>query len=586
VIAPASSEGPSEAKDGHEWQMIDERVPLPQGHLVAEMTVNHEAATGVRGSVATDGAQKCRPAMDEGQRLSDTTTQFKTQLPRNLTFQILAFVVQTGIGICLVPYLVNHLGRAAYGLIPIAGVMTQYVNLISYSISSAVTRFLTIALQRDDAQEANRIFNTAFFSYLVLSLVQIPIFALIICHAHMIFSIPEELYRDAITLLVCSAMSFLINLICSVFTVPMYANNRLDISRGIDLVRPILRLAGVVTLFISFGPALRYVGYVDLSLTILLCATYVVIARRLAPILKLAFHHFDWSKIRELTGMGGWLLVNNLGALLFLRTDVWVCNRFVGAEAGGDYAAILQWSNLLRLGGTIISGIIAPMITIYYARSEMAYLANLSRLSVRLLTLGLAIPISILCVFSSPILSLWLGPSFASLWPLMAIMLCHLVINIGVSPLFNVKTAMNKVAVPGVVTVSAGFVNLILAIFLVKGLGWGVYGVAVAGAVVLTAKNAFFMPIYGSSILRLPWHTFLTPYLSGSALLTALVVFGFIVNHWLHPTSWASLSLGCLLVGVVGLALAWLLLPKRDRRIAVDLVPSRLRNAVAGVLGV
>lgn len=53
------------------------------------------------------------PAMDG----SDTTAQFKTQLPRNLILQILSFVTHIAIGIVLTPYLVRHLGRAAYGLV-------------------------------------------------------------------------------------------------------------------------------------------------------------------------------------------------------------------------------------------------------------------------------------------------------------------------------------------------------------------------------------------------------------------------------------------------------------------------------------
>ena len=95
-----------------------------------------------------------------------------------------------GIGIWLVPYLVRHLGTAAYGLIPIAGMLTEYVSLISQSISSAVNRFLTIALQQDDVKEANRVFSTAFFSYLAIGLLQIPFLMIVIYYAGSIISIP------------------------------------------------------------------------------------------------------------------------------------------------------------------------------------------------------------------------------------------------------------------------------------------------------------------------------------------------------------------------------------------------------------
>ena len=522
-----------------------------------------------------------RPVPEESRRMgnntvSDTTTQFKKQLPRNSFFQMLSFVSQVAIGIWLVPYFVKHLGRAAYGLIPLAGMMTQYVALISYSVSSAVNRFL-----QDDAEEANRIFNTAFFSYLALGLLQIPVFGLIVYFANAIFSIPEELYRDAIILLVCGALSFLLNLVCSVFVVPMYANNRLDIWRGIDVGRQIARVVGIVVLFLTLGPALRYVGYVDLAVTTMLCAAHLAVARRLAPMLRLTFRCYDWRKVRELTGMGGWLLVNYLGALLFLRIDVWVCNRFISAEAAGDYAAVLQWSNLIRHAGAILGGVIAPMIMIYYARSEIENLIRLSKVSVRVLSLALSVPIGVLCAFSALLLKIWLGESFMHLAPLMVLMLCHLVVNVGVSPLFNIQIAMNKVKWPGIVTCLTGILNVVLAIWFVKYLNWGLYGVAVVGAVVLTAKNAFFTPIYAAAILRQPWHTFLRPYLAGCGLMAGLAFLAYAVTQHVNVGSWMHLVLGCLSVGAAGLFAVWVLLPRRDRRLMVDLMPGRLRALVA-----
>src|SRR5690606_22607908 len=120
-----------------------------------------------------------------------------------------------------------------------------------------------------------------------------------------------------------------------------------------------------------------YVGYVDLAIAVILCPVQLVIAGRLAPRLRLRLRHYDWGKIRSLTTMGGWLLVNNVGTLLFLRMDVWVCNRFIGPETAGEYAAVLQWPTLIRHGGAIIAAVTAPMIVIYYAKSEMEQLVRL-----------------------------------------------------------------------------------------------------------------------------------------------------------------------------------------------------------------
>ncbi|OHB62429.1 MAG: hypothetical protein A2Y76_06810 [Planctomycetes bacterium RBG_13_60_9] len=516
--------------------------------------------------------------------MTDTTTQFKKQLPRNLSVQIVSFIVHIGIGIWLVPYLVGHLGRAAYGLIPIAGVMTQYVSLISQNVSVSVNRFLAIALQRNDVKEANLIFNTAFFSYLAIALVQIPIFVLLICCANSIFTIPQELFRDTILLLSCSAMGFLINLVCSVFSVPIYANNRLDISRGIDIGRQVFRVIGIVALFLRFGPALRYVGYVDLAISVATGLVTLVIGMRLGRVLKLSLRSYDWRKVRQLTAMGGWLFVNHVGALLFVRVDIWICNRFVGAEQAGDYAAVLQWSNLIRATGTVMAGVIAPMIIIYYARSEMDRLIRLSQLSVRVLSLALAIPIAILCAFSSSILTVWLGESFGHLGWLMVVMVCPLSITMGIGPVFSINTALNKVKWPGIVTCATGVANLLLAVFLAKYLNWGIYGVAIAGAIILALKNALFTPVYAAAVLDQPWHTFVRSSASGIVFLAGLVGFGSVLNYCLRPTSAAQLVSLCLGIGAVGLLAAWLILSRDDRRLIIESMPPRFQTLLTQLI--
>lgn len=509
--------------------------------------------------------------------MTNTTKLFKKQLPRNSFFQVLSFCTQVGVGIWLVPYLIHHLGTAAYGLIPIAAMLTQYVSLISQGISNAVNRFLTIALQQDDIEEANRIFSTAFFSYLAIGLVQVPLFAVLIYYASSIVSIPAELYNDAIILLFCSAGTFVVNLVASVFAVPIYANNRLDISRCIDISRYLLRVIGIVAFFMVFGPALRYVGYVYLIISFFVFVTQIVIAKRLVPGLRLGVRHYDRSKIRPLMGMGGWLLVNQVGSLLFLQMDVWVCNRFVGPEAAGEYAAVLQWPTLIRHGGAIISSVVAPMVMIYYARSEIEPLVHLSKLSVRVLSLALAIPIAIMCVFSPVLLRLWLGEVFSDLAPLMVIMLCHLVINVGVIPLINIQVAMNKVRVPALVTLFMGVFNLLFAILFVRYFNWGIYGVAIAGAIVLTAKNALFTPVYVAEILHEPWHTFLRPYLSALGLLIGLMAIGYVLIQFEVPNTWLHLSLLTLGMGTIGLVAAWLLLPDTDRCVIAKMIPERFR---------
>lgn len=499
--------------------------------------------------------------MESMHKLNNTTSELKKQFPRNAFFQVLSFGTQVLVGIWMIPYLVSNLGTAAYGLIPIAGLLTQYVNLISDSISSSLNRFLIFALNKKNYHEANIVFSTAFFIYCSIALIEIPFFLLFINYANVILVIPQALYNDLVVLLICSVGTFLINLVASVFASVLFSVNRLDILRAFDIFRIIFRSLGIVIIFSFSRPALRYIGYVYLLTAGIIFLFQAIAAKRLQPQLCLKFKCFDFKKIRSMINLSGWVFINQLGALLFLRTDVWICNKFIDPSSAGQYAALVQWPSLIRQGGLMISSLFAPMIMIYYAKSETWHLIRLSKSAIQILSFLLTIPISILCVASPTILSIWLGCSFVELAPLLFIMLFHLVINVGLMPLFSIQIAMNKVKLPALVTLFTGLINLLISIFVTKYLNFGLYGVAIVGAVILTAKNAFFTPFYVARILNQPHDLFFKSTARVLFLFGILIMLGKTIYLLWQPLDMVSLIFFSTTMTLIGLILGWFFLP-------------------------
>jgi hypothetical protein len=107
------------------------------------------------------------------------------------------------------------------------------------------------------------------------------------------------------------------------------------------------------------------------------------------------------------------------------------------------------------------------------------------------------------------------GEEFAFLAPLMVLLTVHLAVNLAVLPLFPINVAYNRVRVPGIVTFFMGIGNFGLAVALPLLAGLGYYGVAAAGAIVLTLKNAIFTPWYATRVLGVGAHTFTRSMLPG-----------------------------------------------------------------------
>jgi membrane protein EpsK len=276
----------------------------------------------------------------------------------------------------------------------------------------------------------------------------------------------------------------------------------------------------------------------------------IIIWRYLIPTMHISFHDFKVSTFRSLTCIGGWFFVTQLGSLLFLSIDLIVVNRMLGADASGRYGAILQWSALLRSLAGVMAGVFGPTIFMLYARQDIPGLVRYAQQAVRFLGIIMALPIGLICGFSNALLSVWLGPDYSSLSPLMTLLTIHLSVNLGVLPLFNIRVATKKVRVPGIVLCIMGIMNLSLAILFAGPFGWGLYGVAGASAIILTLGNLVFGPWYAAYILAVPRSTFFRGTLPNILLTLGFTTVCGIMAHYCHIHTWIGLASGGFLLAI------------------------------------
>jgi membrane protein EpsK len=513
--------------------------------------------------------------------MSETTKQFKKQLPKNAIMAVLQFATYTLSAIWLTPYLVKNLGTAAYGLIPIAGLFTQYVAIITAQLSGAVSRFLTIEINKPGGNP-NVVFNSAFSLYLVLCLIQLPLFGVGLFYADKLLSIPPVLKTDALLLLGCSSVSFLISLLGAAFGVSSFSKNRLDISSATTIGRLICRLLLILLCFSLWGPKLRYIGYVDLGISLFMLGVAVRIWRILTPELYINFRVVDITLLGPIFKMSFWTLINRLGSLLYLRTDIWIINRFISPVAAGQYAAILVVANFVRQVASQFSGQLAPTIMSYWAKQELAALQRLLIFMVKVLAFGLAVPVALICANGESILRLWLGEDFASCSRLLLVMSIHLPINLAVLPMFTLQTASNSVKLPALVTFGMGVGNVLLSYYLGVNLGMEAIGVALATGIMLSLKNAFFIPVYCAQIMNLKRHIFL-PYIAfGMLMMGGLYgVAKLPVAAWvgLRADAFLGLAVQGIFVVMVSAVVGWfVVLGRTDQQVLIGLIRSVTRS--------
>jgi O-antigen/teichoic acid export membrane protein len=504
------------------------------------------------------------------QKQSGLRQQFVINVGSNVGQFLLNFLLN----IWFIPYLIGHLGIAAYGLVPLTTTLTAYFGLLTLSLNSALGRFLTIDLKRGLFSSANRTFNTAFFTNLFLSSLVVPLTLGLVWATPRLFNVPQGQENGTRWLFGLAMLAFIVTTIGSNFAVSSWACNRFDLRNGLTIASRVVQVGLVVLSFSFFGAQLWHVGLGLLGAAVVSLAGSVVLWRYLTPQLHVRSRAFDRSRLRQLTGMSGWMLINQIGSLLFLQIDLIVVNRFFGPEMGGQYGAVLQLSVYLRTMANMLVGVLTPAILAKYAENDWTGMNRISRQAVKFLGMAMAIPVGLLCGFSRPLLSTWLGPSFRDSAPLLILLSAHLCINLAVRPLFSIQQAFNKVRWPGVVTFIMGVANLVLAIALAKWGGWGALGVAVAGGITLTLKNTLFTSIYSAVIQKSPWWNFLSSIIPGLVSTMAVSSMAYAITQVLTIDSWLGLAVASLVVSGLYSGVAYVAgLNKEEQALLRSLIP-------------
>jgi O-antigen/teichoic acid export membrane protein len=456
---------------------------------------------------------------------------FTAQLPKNLIANIANFVLSIIIGIFLVPYFIGTLGIAAYGLIPLATSITGYVVILTDSLNVAVARFLTIDIHQEDYKKANHTFNTAFFGFSAISAFLIPCILLLSYFAPRFFNVPAGQETEVIFLFLGVFVSFVIRAWSSNFTVLLFAHNRLDLINLLNMCATGLQIILIVFLFSEFSPKLSYIGlaYLISTLIFLICAG--ILARRIEPRIKISVHNFDRTIFKDIMGMGGWAVVNQIGATLFLPTYLIVVNILFGATAAGKFSIPLQFVSVLYCVAAVFSGQFVPIIFSYYARKKTDELVKIVKSIVKFMSLIIALPVGFLCGFGPEIFTAWLGKEYAPLSLLLILLVLPTIYNTAAQPFFSINSAFNRLKVPGIVTLLAGVCNVLLAIILSLYTPLGYYGVAVAAAIMLFLKNGLFIPWYAARLLQVPGRTFFGPAIMGEIAAGVIALSGFALSQ-------------------------------------------------------
>lgn len=427
----------------------------------------------------------------------------RKQISSNLIVNILSFVILFIIGIWLTPYLLEHLGLIAYGFVPFAMFLSQYVSVLLNSINTSIGKFLLESIHKKDHSNTNKIFSTSLIIVISFIVIQSLIMSVLLFNINYFFSIPKTLTNDVINLFLLTFIGFSISIFRGLYNSSLFSFNRLDIIRSIDILQYISRLIIIVCLFLFYDVSLTSIGIANFVSAILTMIPTLYYFKKYTPEIKFSILDFDKSKVKEISKMSLWISINQIGVLLLGNIDLYFVNLLLDSKATGDYAIIVQIITIFKSIATLFAGLITPIIMKYYANSEFEKIKNTLIITNKFLSIFTGVMIGIILVFTSNLIFIWLGDEYTYLSKLISLSLLMLLFSIPTMHLFSVNIATNNVKLPAIIVIILGVINIILIFIFLKYTTYNLWAVITIKLFLEILFNSIFMPIYISRITKI-----------------------------------------------------------------------------------
>ena len=302
----------------------------------------------------------------------------------------------------------NALGVEDFGIYNVVGGVVAMFSMLSGSLSSAITRFITYELGTGNRENLKKIFSSAVT-------IQIGLAVLIILLAEAVgvwflnvkMNIPDARMVAANWVFQFSILTFAINLISVPYNASIIAHERMSAFAYISILEAIGKLA--IAFLIVISSMDKLVFYAILMCTVALIVRFAYGAYCKKHFEECTYHFiFDKGLLKRMFGFAGWNFIGATSAVLRDQGGNVVINLFYGPAANAARGVAFQVNTAISGFVTNFMTALNPQITKSYASGDRDYMMTLiyqgARLSFYMLLL-LSLPV---LVNTHYILSLWL----------------------------------------------------------------------------------------------------------------------------------------------------------------------------------
>lgn len=269
------------------------------------------------------------------------------------------------------------LGVKDYGIYNVVGGVIAMFNVVSGSISNAISRFITFELGKGNIKKLNDIFVTSVnIEFLIAGVVLILGETVGVWFLNTQMNIPEGRMYAANWVLQFSLFSFIMGLWSVPYNASIIAHEKMSAFAYVSILEAALKLLIVYLLVVS--PWDKLITY-----SLLLASVDLLIRIVYGTYCKLHFeecrYHFAWHKelIKQMGGFSGWQFLTNAAWMINTEGINILMNLFFGVAINAARGVANQVDGAIMRFVTSFTTALNPQITKDYAKGNTSALYKL-----------------------------------------------------------------------------------------------------------------------------------------------------------------------------------------------------------------
>lgn len=411
---------------------------------------------------------------------------------RNVSTRILAIVVDTLLGLVMLPFNVSHLGAAAYGLWILTASVTMHFSVLNLGYGGALVKFIAQYRAHRSVQGLNEIASTLFFVFAAAGCAAYALAAVVAFNLDLLFRVTPEQAEVGKTLLLIIGVHVALNFPFSVYGGIVSGFQRYHVNSTIAIGSSVLvALVNVVVLKAGYGLVTLVA-----ATTLVRVLTYFVYrsnALRIYPALVISPSLFKRHRLREATGFSVYSLLIDWANKLNYQFD----NLVIGAFMGPAPIAVWAVAQRIIVGTQMLSnqlnGVLFPLIVDSDASQRHERLRQILIQGTRL-SLVMVLPIAVaLVALGEPLVRAWVGPQMLGSVIILQILAVAVAIRVGNGTGNTLLKGAGQHRMLAWINLGSGIANVALSVVLIR--PFGLRGVAIATLIAVACSAAVLYPL-------------------------------------------------------------------------------------------